>query len=59
MDKYVREYKGIGASGLLCLGLTIAGVIMGSDLALGTGFAVAALSQTYSIVLAAKMDGNI
>ena len=59
MDNYVKEYKAIGASGLLCLTFAAAGVITSSDLALGAGFIIAALSQTYSIVLAAKMDGNI
>ena len=59
MDNYVKEYKAIGASGLLCLTFAAAGVITSSDLVLGAGFLIAALSQTYSIVLAAKMDGNI
>jgi hypothetical protein len=59
MDNYIKEYKAIGASGLLCLAFAAAGVIISSDLALGAGLLIAALSQTYSIVLAAKMDGNI
>jgi hypothetical protein len=59
MDKYIKEYRAVGASGLLYLTLAAVEVIISSDLALGAGFIIAALSQTYSIVLAAKMDGNI
>jgi hypothetical protein len=59
MDSYVKEYRGVGYAGIVALMLTFAGVFGGIEAVTASGFAVAAVSQTYSIVIAGKLDGNL
>ena len=59
MDEYVEEYKGIGYAGVTSLLLVLTGLASGIGAGLVAGFALAAVSQTYSIIIAARMDGNL
>lgn len=59
MDSYVKEYRGVGYAGIVALLLAFAGIFGGLEVVTALGFAVAAVSQTYSIVIAGKLDGNL
>ena len=59
MSEYVKEYRGVGYAGITAAILALVGIEGELDLITSLGFAVAAVSQTYSIVIAAKLDENL
>jgi hypothetical protein len=59
MSDYAREYRGVGYSGLTALLLAFTGVFSGFETVTASGFLLAAVSQSYSIFIAAKLDDNI
>lgn len=59
MSNYAEDYLYVGYAGILALLLAATGISSQMDAVLTSGLAVAAVSQTYSIVVAAKMDGNL
>lgn len=59
MDENIKEYQGVFAAGLTSLIIFYTGIASSLDVATGIGLLLAALSQTYSIFIAARMDGNI
>jgi len=59
MEDYVDNYRGIGFAGATSLLLILTGLASGIDAVLIAGFGLAVVSQTYSIIIAAKMDGNL
>jgi hypothetical protein len=59
MDTHSRAYRAVGSLGATALILSGAGLAAGLDAVTALGFSVAAGSQTYSIFIAARMDGNI
>jgi hypothetical protein len=59
MSDYAREYRGVGYAGLTALLLASTGVFSGLETVTASGFLLAAVSQSYSIFIAAKLDDNI
>ena len=59
MSDYVKEYRGIGYAGLTALLLAFTGIFSGLETVTAAGFLLAAVSQTYSIFIAAKLDDNL
>ena len=59
MTDYTREYKAVGYTGIAAALLALTGVASNLDIVIGIGFALAAISQTYSIVVAARLDDNL
>lgn len=56
MDKYARGYRFVGYAGLTSLLLYLQGYIIESGIFKALGIIVAIISQTYSIIVAAKLD---
>lgn len=56
MDKYAKGYRFVGYGGLTGLLLYLQGYIIESGIFKTLGIVVALLSQTYSIIVAAKLD---
>lgn len=59
MDAHSRAYRAVGYLGVTALILSFAGLAAGLDAVTSLGFSVAAGSQSYSILIAAKMDGSL
>lgn len=59
MSDYAENYRYVGYAGILALLLATIGISSQMNSVLTSGLAVAAFSQSYSIVIAAKMDGNL
>ena len=59
MGDYSREYRAVGYVGVTALLLSFAGIAGNLDVVTSLGFSVAAVSQSYSIFVAARMDGNL
>jgi hypothetical protein len=59
MDEYSREYRGVGYAGINAMLLTSTGIYSTLYSISSLGIALAAVSQTYSIVIAAKLDENL
>lgn len=59
MDAHNRAYRVVGYLGVTALILSFAGLATEFDAVTSLGFSVAAASQTYSIFIAARMDGNL
>lgn len=56
ISDYSEIYKIIGYNGLISLLLAISGVISNIDVVIGLSFVLPAISQTYSIIIASKLD---
>ena len=59
MDAHGRAYRAVGYVGVTALLLLFAGLAAELDAVTSLGLSVAAVSQTYSIFIAARMDGNL
>jgi hypothetical protein len=59
MRAYSRGYRAVGYAGFAALVLSLSGITAGLDAVTSLGLSVAAVSQAYSILIAARMDGNI
>ena len=59
MAEYKENYKSIGYAGLIAITLAAAGIYTNIDSLIGLSIAVAAISQTYSIIIAARLDENL
>ncbi len=59
MKGHTRAYRAVGYAGFAALILSSAGLTVGLDAVTTIGFGVAAVSQSYSILVAASMDGNL
>jgi len=59
MNDYKKEYRAVGYAGLMSLLITFSGVLSQTVLVTTVGLGFAVVSQTYSIVVAAKLDENL
>lgn len=59
MTSYKESYKRVGFSGIISAILVSTVILTGSNIVVSLGFALAAISQTYSILIAAKLDENL
>jgi hypothetical protein len=59
MGAHSRAYRAVGYVGVTALLLSFAGLTTELDAVISLGLSVAAVSQTYSILIAARMDGNL
>ena len=59
MTDYKEAYRGVGLSGIISAILVSTVLFDGFDFVVGLGFALAAVSQTYSIMVAARLDDNL
>lgn len=59
MDEYEEEYKIVGYAGVIALSVYLIGITIDGNLLKVLGIGTALVSQTYSIIVAARLDGNI
>jgi len=59
MNEYKKEYRAVGYAGLISLLITFSGILSQTAFVITVGLAFAVISQTYSIVIAAKLDENL
>jgi len=59
MNRHNHIYRRIGVAGYAALISVFAGIVSGNEITLTLGILLAAVSQTYSILIAAKLDENL
>jgi len=59
MTNYKKEYRGVGYAGIMSLLITFSGILSNTVFVTTIGLGFAAVSQTYSIIMAAKLDENL